>query len=448
MMRMKTARTLILAAAIAGLTALLCKRAIDMVIEEQRERLEDATYPEVLQCEDPSPTQYSARMKWWADARLGLFVHWGPVSLTGHEISWSRGDPIPVETYDNLYKKFNPMEFSPDEWVETAKAAGAGYIVFTAKHHDGFSMFDTGLSEYKITNSPFKRDVSGELAEACHRVALRIGFYYSLPDWHHDDYGGEDHERYLQYLHGQIGELCGNYGPVDVIWFDNPAYMHRDDDHKVLKTAADWNGSSLFGLIRERQPDAIINDRCGLPGDFNTREQEIGEFQDERPWEAAVTLCTQWAWKPDDRMKSLGECVATLVRVAGRDGNLLLNVGPMPTGEIEPRQAERLREIGRWLDQYGESIRGTRGGPFAPGPWGASTQRGDRVYIHVLNWRSGRIQFPPFRGRRILRGALLTGGEMRLKETRKLVTINVPRESWDGIDTIIALDLEPPTEEP
>jgi alpha-L-fucosidase len=303
----------------------------------------------------------------WRQLKFGLFVHWGPVSLKGTEIGWSRGgqrrghrtksnpNGIPVEVYDNLYKEFNPVKFDARQWVEIAKAAGMRYMVFTTKHHDGFSMFDSKLTDYKITSpqSPFGRDVVGELADACHEAGLWWGIYYSPVDWHHPDYRTENHARYIRFLHGQIRELLANYGRVDIMWFDG-----------LGGSARDWDSEPLFKMIRSLQPEIIINNRGGLPGDYDTPEQRIGGMQVDRPWETCMTICRQWAWKPDDELKSLAQCVQTLVKVVGGDGNLLLNVGPMPDGRIEPRQVERLKEIGQWLQEYGQSIYETRGGPF------------------------------------------------------------------------------------
>ncbi|MCD6350548.1 MAG: alpha-L-fucosidase, partial [Armatimonadetes bacterium] len=282
-------------------------------------------------------------MQWWLDAKFGLFVHWGPISLLGKEISWSRGErpgigghgPVPVDVYDNLYKRFNPVKFNADEWVALAKAAGMKYLVFTTKHHDGFCMWDTKTTDYKITNSPFARDVVKELADACHRGGLRLGFYYSPPDFHHPDYRTKNHARYIKYMHEQLRELGSNYGRVDVLWFDG-----------LGGSAKDWDADNLFRMIRSLQPHIIINNRCGLRGDFDTPEQRVGRFRLDRPWETCMTLGTQWAYKPHDRIKSLKQCVDILVNCVGGGGNLLLNVGPTPTGEIEPAQAERLREIG------------------------------------------------------------------------------------------------------
>ncbi|MFQ6131004.1 MAG: alpha-L-fucosidase [Armatimonadota bacterium] len=381
------------------------------------------------------------RMRWWREARFGLFIHWGPVSLKGTEIGWSRGGerrgrggrgPIPADEYDNLYRQFDPTEFDAEEWVAIAKSAGMKYLVFTTKHHDGFSMFDSKLTDYKITNSPFKRDVTAELARACHEGGIGLGFYYSPPDWYHPDYRTENHARYIEYLHGQLRELCTNYGKVDIIWFDGLGGKPED-----------WDSEKLIAMVRQLQPGVIINNRGGLPEDFDTPEQRIGRFQTHRAWETCMTIGRQWAWKPDDQIKSLQECIGVLVRCAGGDGNLLLNVGPMPTGEIEPRQVQRLKEIGEWLEQYGESIYATRGGPFRPGPWGASTHKGNTVYVHVLNWPEEGLTLPPL-DKKVLASSVLTGGTAAVEQSEDGISIAVPPADRQENDTIVALQLDGP----
>ncbi|MBL7222954.1 MAG: alpha-L-fucosidase [Candidatus Brocadiae bacterium] len=377
----------------------------------------------------------------WRQWRFGLFVHWGPVSLKGTEIGWSRGGerrgrkgrgPIPVEVYDNLYKRFDPVKFDAKQWIAIAQAAGMKYLVFTTKHHDGFSMFDSKLTDYKITNSPFKRDVVKELADACHEAHFGLGFYYSPPDWHHPDYRTANHARYIQYLHGQFGELCARYGKVDIIWFDG-----------LGGKAKDWDSGRLFQMIRQLQPHAIINNRAGLPADFDTPEQRVGRFQADRAWETCMTICRQWAWKPNDRMKPLEQCLQTLVKVVGGDGNFLFNVGPMPDGSIEPRQVERLKEMGAWLRQYGESIYATRGGPFRPGPWGAATCRGNTVYVHLLASTGEAVALPPL-PRKIVSTSVLTGGTAKVTQTDESITIAVPKAHRQPIDTIVVLQLDGP----
>jgi len=389
----------------------------------------------------PVPNASPQDLAWWRDAKFGLFIHWGPVSLVGTEIGWSRGGErrgrrgrgqIPVEIYDNLYKRFNPVKFNADQWVSIARDAGMRYLVFTTKHHDGFCMFDSALTEYKITRSPFGRDITAELADACHRGGIRLGFYYSPPDWHHPDYRTERHSNYIRYMHGQVRELCTKYGRVSILWFDGLGGKPED-----------WDAPRLVRMIRKLQPGILINNRLGLPCDFDTPEQRIGRFQRGRPWESCITLGTQWAWKPKDRIKSLKQCIDILVRCAGGDGNLLLNVGPMPTGEIEPRQVERLRQIGEWLRTYGPSIYKTRGGPFKPGPWGASTFRGSTVYLHVLDRAAASegIRLSEV-GARIKSARLWDGTKVEVRKDQEGTELKVPAEKCNDLDTVIVLELD------
>jgi alpha-L-fucosidase len=384
--------------------------------------------------------QQDARMSWWREARFGMFVHWGPVSLKGTEIGWSRdpgpngarGGSIPAAEYDALYEQFNPTRFDARRWVAVAQSAGMKYVVFTTKHHDGFCEFDSALTDYKITSpkSPFHRDVVKELADACHAAGMRLGFYYSQPDEHHPDYRTQHHARYVEYLHGQVAELLTNYGRVDVLWFDG-----------LGGSAEDWRADELFPRMRKLQPGLIVNDRCGLPADFDTPEQTIGRFQNTRAWETCMTICNQWAWKPGDEMKSLEQCIRTLVRCAGGDGNLLFNVGPMPSGEIEPRQVARLEEMGEWLAKFGASIYGTRGGPIRPGAWGCTTSKGNTLYVHVFEWSGEGLRLPAL-DRKVLSATLLTGGFAGLHQDESGIELRVAAPDRRPIDTIVALTLD------
>jgi alpha-L-fucosidase len=365
------------------------------------------------------------RLEWWREARFGLFVHWGPVSLKGTEIGWSRGGErrgygshgteVAVEVYDNLYKQFNPTSFNADTWVATAKAAGMKYLVFTSRHHDGFSEFDTQADDYKITSpdSPFRRDVVKELADACHRAGLRFGLYYSQPNWRHPDAFTDRHTNYQAFLKTQVRELLTNYGQVDILWFDG-----------LGKTAQDYDGEALNTLARTLQPRILINDRDGLAEDFDTPEQEIGKFQYDRPWESCITICDQWAWKPNDQMKSPKQCLETLVRCAGGDGNLLFNVGPMPDGRIEPRQVERLKEMGEWLGKYGETIYGTRGGPWKPTSSIASTRKGNTIYLHLLGWNGKTVNLPNI-PRKVISSTALTDSTVRVQQAARKISIRI-----------------------
>jgi len=383
-----------------------------------------------------------AHLAWWREARFGMFIHWGPVSLKGTEIGWSRGAPIPIEEYDHLYKQFNPVKFSADQWAKIAKDAGMKYMVFTTKHHDGFCMFNTHETDHNIMSSPFGRDVVKELSEACRKQGIAFGTYYSVCDWHHPDFpfgspGGStkkphpDMDRYEQYLRKQVEELVHNYGPLLTLWFD----VSQGFDAK--------RGKGVVDFVRALQPDILVNNRCANAGDYDTPEQRVGAFHFDRPWETCMTICNQWAWKPNDAMKSLQQCLQTLVLCAGGDGNLLFNVGPMPTGEIEPRQVERLNQMGVWLGKYGESIYGTRGGPFKPTRQVASTRKGNTVYVHVMKWEGDSITLPPL-PKKIVAHSLLTGGMATIKQDSSGITISVAAPNRQPIDTIVKLELDGP----
>ncbi len=387
----------------------------------------------------------------WQAGRFGMFIHWGPVSIKGTEIGWSRAGErrdrketvtkgIPAEEYDNLYKQFNPVKFNADEWASIAKAAGMKYMVLIAKHHDGFCMFDSKFTDYKITNTPFKRDVTAELAKACKKAGLRFSVYYSPPDWHHPDFCTENHARYIEYLHGQVRELLTNYGPLQSLWFDRTGGVND---------SATWDNPGLFKMIRQLQPDILVTTRCGSGplrgpwGDFSTPEQRVGGFQMDFPWETCMTICHQWSWKPNDQLKSLKQCLDVLIGSAGGDGNLLFNVGPMPSGEIEPRQVARLKEMGAWLDKYGGSIYATRGGPYKPGRSYVSTRKDNSIYVHILKWPEGGVKLAPLPAR-ITASRLLTGGEVTVRQTAEGVTIDVPAGNRQEIDTLVKLEIDKP----
>jgi alpha-L-fucosidase len=393
----------------------------------------------------------------WQAMRFGMFIHWGPVALKGTEIGWSRGKEVPVEEYDQLYTRFNAVRFDADAWVRAARDAGMRYVVLTTRHHDGFCLWPSSLTDYHVGRTPFGRDVMRELADACRRHGLELGTYYSICDWRHPDYplgspGGQSRKpspnmpRFASYVRGQTRELIERYGPLGVMWFDG--------EWEEPWTRGD--GNALYAELKAIQPTLLINNRVskgragmagvtmdrGLnAGDFDTPEQRLGAFDRDHPWESCITLCQQWAWKPDDALKSLEETLRTLVSCAGGDGNLLLNVGPTAEGEIEPRQVARLREIGGFLARFGESIYGTRGGPFKPGRWGASTHIGDRVYLHVWEWDGDGISVAPF-GRTIRACRSLTGGSPKLTATAAGTRISLPEAERHPIDSVLVLELD------
>lgn len=402
-----------------------------------------------------APASFDSRLSWWREARLGLFVHWGPVSLKGTEISWSRANSnpacpnkgeIPVEVYDNLYKDFNPTRFDADAWAKIAQGAGAKYIVLTAKHCDGFCLWHTQTTDYGIAATPFKRDVCTELARAARAAGLRVGWYYSPMDWRDPDCRGARNDRYVASMQAHLRELLTHYGRIDLLWFDT-------DGEPAL-----WDQARTYALVRGLQPQIIINNRLDMGSmadyhagkiapnaDYYTPEQHVGEYDDQQPWETCMTLGTQWSWKPDDQIKSLRETLSILVRCAGGDGNLLLNVGPMPTGEIEPRQVKVLEGLGQWLSRYGESIYGTRGGPFKPNSFMASTRKGNVVYLHLLKWVGGDVVLPAL-PHRVASGEVLTGGQVTVSQDPSRTVLTVSQPDPQKLDTIVKLTLEGPAE--
>jgi alpha-L-fucosidase len=387
------------------------------------------------------PAARADAIKRWQDMRFGMFIHWGPVTLKGTEIGWSRGTKdLSIEKYDNLYKRFDPEKFNADDWVSVAKAAGMKYIVLTCKHHDGFCLWDTKYTDYNIMHTPFHRDVVKELSEACKKQGIAFGAYYSVTDWYNPGWpttspGGtvkrdkSDINAYEKYLQNQIGELITNYGPLITIWNDVQADFGQ-------------RGADTIKLVRSLQPDILINDRTGAGGDYDTPEQRIGGFQDNRPWETCMTICQQWAWKPDDTMKSLPHCLQTLISCAGGDGNLLFNVGPTSDGIMEPRQVDRLKEMGDWMAKYGKTIYGTRGGPWMPTQSIASTRTGNTIYVHVLNWDGDMVTLPGIQ-KTIVASKVLTGGTLKCEQGNGQITLSVPaEENGQAVDTIIQLTLD------
>jgi len=365
----------------------------------------------------------AVRMAWWREARFGLFIHYGPVTLTGREISWSRANsntncpnhgPTPVAVYDNLYKNFNPTNFNAADWAGTARLAGMKYVVLTAKHCDGFLLWDSKVDGYNITATPFKRDLCAELAQAVRAQGLHLGWYFSPMDWRDPDCRSQHNDRFVDHMQAELRELLTRFGRVDVLWFDS-------DGRPV-----DWHPATTYPLVRGLQPHIIIDNRLEMATfeqwkhqgtlrpneDFYTPEQQVGAYDDGRPWETCMTLGEQWSWKPNDKIKSPAEVVRILCRTVGGDGNLLLDVGPMPDGRIEPRQAAVLKDVGAWMNVNGESIYGTRGGPWKPTEQIASTRKGNVVYVQVLKADGDTVELPAL-PLNIISATRLGGGEIK-----------------------------------
>ncbi|MBW7881681.1 MAG: alpha-L-fucosidase [Caldilineaceae bacterium] len=347
-----------------------------------------------------------AGLEWFQDVRFGMFVHWGLYSLIGKQEWVMHTDRIPVPEYEKLVSQFNPTRFNASEWVAVAADAGQKYMVITSRHHDGFSMYDTALSDYKVTNTPFKRDPIRELADACARRGdIKLGFYVSLLDWHHPAYRfraerGLAWDDYLAFLHGQVRELCTQFGELACLWFDGDWPRHPiDDSNRYFLPGGSFEYERLYDMIHRLQPAAVIqNNRHEqpLPGeDIQGFEQDLpGENTTgfnattiyDLPIEVCMTINDHWGYSKADRnTKSARRLVHVLARSASAGGNLLLNVGPTPEGEILPLHAQRLRGVGEWLARHGEAIYGTRKGVIPPTHETVSTRRGDVHYVHLLD---------------------------------------------------------------
>ncbi|MBF6601202.1 MAG: alpha-L-fucosidase [Dehalococcoidia bacterium] len=411
---------------------------------------------------------------WFDTARFGLFVHWGHSSQQGIELSWPLvgGNfalppcDVPVPQYHASAATFDPEAWDAPALARAAKRLGMQYAVITAKHHDGYAMYDTRQSDFSIARGRFGRDVVREFVEAVRGEGLHAGIYYSLIDWHHPDYPAfteadkpyvfgkwrqpapEQWDRFREFMFAQVRELLTGYGPIDLIWFDGG----------WERTAQQWGAAALASMIRELQPGILINDRLPGGGDFLTPEQSVPAQPPARRWETCMTMNESWAYNPaDTAWKSPRALVQTLCEVAGRGGNLLLNVGPMGDGALPPEIVERMAAIERWMARNGESIIGTWPGLEAWQCYGASTRRDDTVYVHLLLRPYDSVTVRGVRVRKLRSVRALSTGEALEFRTRTgiveslqsdplgEVTVAVPEHVIDAYATVLALEFEPGT---
>lgn len=356
------------------------------------------------------------RTRWWQEARFGLFIHWGLYAIPARGEWIRKAEGLSNAHYQAYFDEFNPTAYDPNAWAAAAKAAGMRYAVLTAKHHDGFCLFDSQLTDYKATNTPAGRDLLQEYVDAFRAAGLKVGFYYSIIDWHHPDYphyGDRHHpqredkafkniehdfDRYLAYMHGQVEELCSKYGNLDILWLD----FSYDD-----MSGEKWRASELIKMVRKLQPHIIINNRLEASGetagsirtlkprpyagDFASPEQIIPPegIVDEAgrpiPWEACITMNNNWGYCAGDKSyKSAKQIIRKLVECAGKNGNMILNVGPNAKGQIPPESLDILRDIGAWMDQNSASIYGCGRAQVPKPEWGYYTQKGKKLYAHVF----------------------------------------------------------------
>lgn len=409
----------------------------------------------------PTPENLSNR-EWFQDARFGLFIHWGVYSVLGDGEWVMNNQQIPVSAYEKLPTFFNPTQFDPKEWVQLAKDAGMKYITITSKHHDGFAMWDSKVSDYNVVKrTPYGKDILKMLADECQRQGMKLFFYHSQLDWHHPDYfprgnTGRDYTgrpengdwfKYLDYMDAQLAELLTNYGDIAGIWFDG---MWDKKD-------ADWRLEKTYKLIHGLQPGALVGSnhhRTPYPGeDFQMFEKDLPGhnttgFAPEQtvgslPKETCETINNSWGFHlKDNRHKSRKDLIQYLVKAAGYDANFLLNVGPMPNGKIQPEHADRLRQVGAWLKKNGETIYGTRGGPLTPRDWGVTTHAGNKVYVHILKWYDESLVIPSW-GKKVRRARLFSDKTpLKFVENEFGITLRIPKDRFDQVDTIVELEMK------
>ena len=416
----------------------------------------------------PSEKNLEAR-KWFSDAKFGLFVHWGVYSILGDGEWVMNNQNISIEEYEKLPSFFNPIEYNPREWVKTAKSAGMKYITITSRHHDGFSMFDTKANNYDIIDSsPYKRDILKMLAEECRKEGIKLFFYYSLLDWHNDDYfprgrTGNDipgrnegnWENYIEFMKIQLTELLSNYGDIGGIWLDGHWDQKEWDGEKFGKLKVDWHYDELYSLIHDLQPHALIgnNHHIGvidgedfqmfekdLPGGnttgWGTPEDQIGDL----PLEVCETINGSWGFNLKDRKhKSTKELIHYLIKSAGYGSNFLLNVGPMPNGKIQPRHISTLEKIGNWMGVYGETIYGTSRGPISPNDSIVSTQKDGVVFLHLLNIKGEELELNNFNAKIKTLYNFINEEKIHYKVKGKTLTIDLKNQIKDSINTVLVL---------
>jgi alpha-L-fucosidase len=396
------------------------------------------------------------------DLRFGMFIHWGPVTLRGTEIGWSRNQELPASDYDSLYKEFNPVLFSSDDIIRTAKEAGMKYFVITAKHHDGFCLWPSDYTTYDIASTPYKKDLLKQLAESCNKYGIKFCIYYSLPDWHHPNYPihnphkkdeinpQADMTKYISYMKNQLRELVTAYNPY-MMWFDGAWEEPWTQQY----------GYEIYTFLKSLDKNLIINNRLDKNmasleasensftiGDFDTPEQRVGNMKMKMPWESCITIANQWAWKPNDTVKPVNVCIQTLARTVGGNGNLLLNIGPMMDGRLEARQTERLKQMGIWLSKNGTTVYGTKGGPYYPGERYASTRKDNKIYLHVFENKEEILELPAIPHVKIIKAYFMNGEAVKISQANgQYWRLELPAKLPDEASSVIVLELNKNAEE-
>ncbi len=419
----------------------------------------------------PSAEMMAARND-FQNMKFGLFVHWGASSVLGHGEWVMNNRNIRVQEYRNLQTVFNPTYFNADEWVSMAKAAGMQYITFITRHHDGFSNWDTKESDWKITNTPYQKDALKQLSAACKKQGIKLFCYYSLLDWYRPDYQYEtgktgkgtgrtqksNWDSYIRFMKAQLTELLTNYGDIAGIWFDGH-WDQLDNDHdKTLQSKVNWHYDEIYSLIHSLQPKCMIgNNHHLLPlagEDFQMFEKDLpgnnttgfgGASISQLPLETCETMNDSWGYNITDRkFKSVKQLVHYIVNAAGRNANFLLNVGPMPNGKIQTEFNDTLAAVGKWMQQYGESIYGTRGNIAPVQEWGLLTAKNKTIFAHILKTEKGQPYiFIPELKQKILTATLLKDkSNIRFKQQPEGTFIYLKDVAMDETDTVIQLNIQ------
>ncbi len=415
-----------------------------------------------------TPTDENLKNReWFQDAKFGLFVHWGVYSVMaggGDQgvAEWIMNQKeIPIKQYEKLPAFFNPTEFDPIAWVSMVKKAGMQYITITSKHHDGFAMYDSKVSDYNVVDqTPYGKDVLKQLKTECDKQGIKLFFYYSQLDWHHPNYfprgrtgknytgrkKNGDWNQYIDYMNTQLTELLTNYGEIGGIWFDG---MWDKPD-------AEWRLEETYNLIHDLQPGAMIGSNhhiAPFPGeDFQMFERDLPgentmgfnktETISELPLEMCETMNGSWGFNiKDNYYKTSKQLIQTMVKAAGYGANFLLNTGPMPNGKIQPENVDTLMVMGDWLKQYGEAIYDTRKGPIKPNEWGATTQKGNTIYIHVLELGEKTLEIPALDQKIKSITFFDDGSKVKYKKSGKGVVLQIPSDKRNEIDTILKIEI-------
>ena len=416
----------------------------------------------------PTASNLEARQQ-FQDAKFGLFIHWGVFSILGDAEWVMNNQNIKVKDYTRLMHFFNPTEFNAHDWVSMAKNAGMKYITLITRHHDGFSMWDTKYSDFNIMNTPYHKDVVKMIVDECHKQNMKIFLYYSLLDWRRDDYSywtgrtGQgtgrtvhgDWNDYIKFMENQLTELLTKYGKIDGIWFDGYWDQTAPEGAKDRTPRIDWHLPEIYALIHKIQPACLIGNNhhlSPLPGeDFQMFERDLPgqnksglSFQkpsDQLPLETCETMNNSWGFDiKDDNYKSLNTLVHYLVNAAGRNANFLLNVGPQPNGIIQQEFQDTLKEMGKWMDKYGESIYGTRGNVMPPQNWGVVTSKDKKIFVHILKDSIQPIIIEGIKDKIKSCQLMGSGGKVKYKQDKNGVSIDINNIDLKEPDTIIEIE--------